>query len=96
MPPAARIGDPTTHGAAAGVVTGPPLAPTVLIGGQPAAVVGSLATCMGPVHIPPIPPTPVIAVRSVLIEGMPAAAMGDAIGCGGTIIMGCPTVMIGG
>ncbi|WP_370424176.1 PAAR domain-containing protein (plasmid) [Streptomyces sp. QH1-20] len=96
MPPAARIGDPTIHGAAAGVVTGPPMAATVLIGGQPAAVAGSLATCVGPLHIPPIPPVPVVAVRKVLINGMSAAAMGDTIACGGGMIaMGCPTVMIG-
>ncbi|MFK0294772.1 PAAR domain-containing protein [Streptomyces sp. NPDC090442] len=95
MPAAARIGDPTTHGAAAGVVTGPPMAANVLIGGQPAAVTGSLATCLGPVHIPPIPPVPVVAVRKVLIGGMPAAAMGDTLGCGGMIMAGCPTVMIG-
>ncbi|MFB7631424.1 PAAR domain-containing protein [Streptomyces sp. NPDC056149] len=96
MPAAARIGDPTAHGAAAGVVTGPPMAANVLIGGQPAAVAGALATCLGPVHIPPIPPVPVVAVRKVLIGGMPAAAMGDTLGCGGMIVAGCPTVVISG
>ncbi|MFK0202756.1 PAAR domain-containing protein [Streptomyces lavendulae] len=96
MPAAARIGDPTTHGAAVGVVTGPPFAAGVLIGGLPAAVAGSLATCVGPVHIPPIPPVPVVAVRGVLVGGMPAATMGDSTACGGMILAGCPTVMIGG
>lgn len=84
------------HGAAAGVVTGPPMAATVVIGGQPAAVAGSLATCAGPVHIPPIPPVPVVAVRKVLIGGKPAAATGDMVACGGVIVAGCPTVVIGG
>ncbi|MFJ6054578.1 PAAR domain-containing protein [Streptomyces sp. NPDC092307] len=97
MPPAARIGDPTSHGAAAGAVTGPPLAADVLIGGRPAAVAGSLATCLGLPHVPPIPPVPVVAARTVLIGGLPAATAGDSIACGGgTVVGGCPTVLIGG
>jgi uncharacterized Zn-binding protein involved in type VI secretion len=32
----------------------------------------------------------------VLIGGMPAARMGDMSGCGAPIVMGCPTVLIGG
>lgn len=47
MPAAARTGDPTDHGGT--VATPPPPAAAavarVLIGGRPAAVVGSLAVC---------------------------------------------------
>jgi uncharacterized Zn-binding protein involved in type VI secretion len=32
----------------------------------------------------------------VLITGLPAARMGDATAHGGTITLGCPTVLIGG
>jgi uncharacterized Zn-binding protein involved in type VI secretion len=31
-----------------------------------------------------------------MIGGMPAARMGDSTAHGGSIIVGCPTVMIGG
>jgi uncharacterized Zn-binding protein involved in type VI secretion len=33
---------------------------------------------------------------TVLIGGMPAARMGDPTVHGGSIVLGCPTVMIGG
>lgn len=94
MPPAARMGDPTGH---PGVLTGPGAA-TVLIGGQPAALVGmTMHACSFP---PPAvhPPSPIVGpgVPTVLIGGMPASVMGDLTGCGAPIIMGCMTVMIGG
>ena len=63
--------------------------PTVLIGGMPAARVGDMATCSGP------PDTIVAGSETVLIGGMPAARMGDSTAHGGTIIIGCPTVLIG-
>ena len=63
--------------------------PTVLIGGMPAARVGDMATCSGP------PDTIVAGSGTVLIGGMPAARMGDSTAHGGTIIIGCPTVLIG-
>lgn len=63
--------------------------PTVLIGGMPAARVGDMATCTGP------PDTIIAGSGSVLIGGMPAARMGDSTAHGGSIIAGCPTVMIG-
>jgi uncharacterized Zn-binding protein involved in type VI secretion len=68
----------------------PPGAPTVLIGGLPAARVGDMATCVGPpdVILPPGAPT-------VLIAGQPAARMGDMCAHGGAIVMGYPTVLIG-
>ncbi|HEV2875592.1 MAG TPA: PAAR domain-containing protein [Thermoleophilaceae bacterium] len=91
MPGAVRIGDPTVHG---GVVTGPGVA-TVLIGGQPAAVVGDLHSCAIP---PPshVPVTPFVAgSATVLIGGRPAVRVGDSAGCGASAPVGLPTVLIG-
>ncbi|HNW50967.1 MAG TPA: PAAR domain-containing protein [Prolixibacteraceae bacterium] len=68
----------------------PPGAPTVLIGGMPAARTGDMATCSGP------PDSIIIGSSTVMIEGMPAARMGDATAHGGTIVAGCATVLIGG
>lgn len=93
MPPAARITDPTAH---PGVVTGPGV-PSVLIGGLPAAVLGDLHTCAMPPLAGPHPPTPIVKGSvTVLIGGRPAARMGDMSGCGAPIIMGLPTVQVGG
>jgi uncharacterized Zn-binding protein involved in type VI secretion len=93
MPPAARITDPTGH---PGIIAGPGV-PTVLIGGLPAAVVGTLHTCAFPPPAGPHPPSPIAnGSATVHIGGMPAARMGDMVGCGAPIIMGLPTVMIGG
>jgi len=80
LPPIPHVGGP---------VTGPGC-PTVLIGGMPAAVVGDICVCVGPPDI--------IAMGSttVLIGNKPAARMGDQTAHGGTIMAGCPTVLIGG
>jgi uncharacterized Zn-binding protein involved in type VI secretion len=93
MPPAARVGDPTGH---PGVISGPGV-PTVLIGGMPAATVGTMHACSFP-GVTPHPPTPLIppGCPTVLVGGMPAARMGDLAGCGAPIVLGCMTVMIGG
>lgn len=72
-----------------GPVAGPG-APTVLIGGMPAAVVGDMCVCTGP------PDTIVNGSATVLIGGKPAARLGDTTAHGGTIVAGQPTVMIGG
>lgn len=95
--PAARLGDSTAHG---GVITvGFPM---VLIGGMPAARVGDMHVC--PMVNPGSPPPPhvggpvTMGSPMVLIGGMPAARMGDMATCAGppdSIIMGCPTVLIG-
>ena len=96
MPPAARINDMHTCPLSNGPVPhvgGPVLPPgstTVLIGGLPAARVGDMATCTGP------PDSIILGSTTVLIEGMPAARQGDMTAHGGTIILGCPTVIIGG
>ncbi len=99
MPPAARLTDfhqcpmvtpgvpPIPH--VGGPIAGPG-APTVLIGGLPAARVGDLAVCIGP------PDAIVKGSMTVQIMGMPAARMGDKTAHGGTIVLGFPTVMIGG
>jgi uncharacterized Zn-binding protein involved in type VI secretion len=92
MQPAARVGDPTGH---PGVISGPGVA-TVLIAGQPAAVVGDTHTCSFPPPAGPHPPTPFPSGSfSVLIGGRPALRMGDMSGCGAPIVMGAPTVLIG-
>lgn len=93
MPPAARVGDPTGH---PGTVTGPGVA-TVLLGGQPAAVVGDLHTCSMPPTAGPHPPTPFPkGSATVLVGGRPALRLGDTAGCGAPIVSGAPTVLIGG
>jgi uncharacterized Zn-binding protein involved in type VI secretion len=74
-------------------VGGPALPPggaTVMIGGVPALRVGDMCTCTGP------PDTVVKGSATVMIGGMPAARLGDSTAHGGTIVAGCPTVMIGG
>ncbi|MDZ4722107.1 MAG: PAAR domain-containing protein [Roseiflexaceae bacterium] len=96
MPPAARVSDMHTCPMVTGVVphVGGPIMPpgvvTVLIGGLPAATATGMAVCVGP------PDTIVKGSMTVLIGGMPAARMGDMTAHGGTIVLGFPTVMIGG
>jgi len=68
----------------------PPGCPTVNIGGMPAARVGDMLVCSGP------PDTIAQGSSTVKIGGMPAARMGDATAHGGSIAVGCPTVVIGG
>jgi uncharacterized Zn-binding protein involved in type VI secretion len=92
MPFAARVGDPTGH---PGVITGPGV-PTVVIGGMPAAVLGDLHTCAFPPPAAHPPTLLVLGSTTVLIGGRPAARMGDLAGCGAPIILGMPTVTIGG
>jgi len=99
MPPAARLLDmhecpmqtpaipPIPH--VGGPVVGPGC-PTVIIEGMPAARVGDMLVCVGP------PDSIVAGSASVMIGGMPAARLGDSTAHGGEIIVGAPTVMIGG
>lgn len=72
-----------------GPVIGPG-APTVLIGGLPAAVMGDSCTCVGP------PDSIVLGSATVLIGGKPAARLGDITAHGGVLVAGLPTVLIGG
>lgn len=68
----------------------PPCCPTVLIGSLPAARVGDLAVCVGP------PDVIVKGSATVFIGGMMAARIFDITAHGGVIVMGLPTVLIGG
>jgi uncharacterized Zn-binding protein involved in type VI secretion len=137
MPPAARVGDPTSHasaagklpgaaGSAAGALTvptgsvGTPSLPglpslpipgsvgapllgvtSVLIGGKPAAVIGTLVICgvhpyLGPGNLAVPKPGPGSLTGQVLIGGFPAARAGDMSTCGATIVGKAPDVLIGG
>lgn len=80
VPPIPHVGGPIL----------PPGAPTVLIANMPAARVGDMATCVGP------PDSIALGSMTVMIANMPAARMGDMTGHGGSIVVGCPTVLIGG
>ena len=99
MPPAARLTDmhvcpfvtpgvpPIPH--VGGPITGPGM-PTVLIGNMPAATLGDMCVCVGP------PDSIIKGSATVLIGSKPAARIGDNTAHGGTIVVGFPTVMIGG
>jgi uncharacterized Zn-binding protein involved in type VI secretion len=80
LPPIPHVGGP---------VTGPG-APTVLIGGLPAACLGDMCLCVGP------PDSIIKGSATVFIGGRPAARMGDSTAHGGMVVLGMPTVMIGG
>ena len=97
--PAARIGDmhvcpmvtpgvpPIPH------VGGPILPPgvvTVLVLSVPAATATGMCMCVGP------PDVIAKGSMTVLIQKLPAARMGDLTAHGGTIVIGAPTVLIGG
>jgi len=93
--PAARVGDMHVCPLVNGLVPhvgGPVLpagVPNVLIGGQPAAVLGDMCVCTGP------PDVIALGSSGVLIGGRPAARMGDTTAHGGMIVLGCFTVLIG-
>ena len=99
MPAAARLTDfhecpmedpapvPIPH--VGGPIIGPG-EPTVLICKLPAARVGDMLICVGP------PDYIIKGSSSVTIGGAPAARMGDQTAHGGEIVLGAPTVMIGG
>jgi uncharacterized Zn-binding protein involved in type VI secretion len=80
VPPIPHVGGP---------IIGPGI-PTVLIANMPASVLGDSCTCVGP------PDSIVKGSATVLIGGKPAARMGDTTSHGGSIVLGCPTVLIGG
>lgn len=99
MPPAARLTDmhvcpmvtpglpPIPH--VGGPITGPGI-PNVLIAKMPAATLGDMCVCVGP------PDSIVKGSATVMIGGKPAARMGDTTAHGGSIVLGAPTVIIGG
>jgi uncharacterized Zn-binding protein involved in type VI secretion len=94
--PAARAGDMHACPMVTGVVPHvggpilPPGCPTVLVGKMPAARATDMCTCVGP------PDTIAKGSVTVLIGKMPAARMGDLTAHGGSIVLGLPTVLIGG
>jgi uncharacterized Zn-binding protein involved in type VI secretion len=96
MPPAARVTDMHTCPMVTGIVPHvggpilPPCEPTVLVAFLPAARVGDLLTCVGP------PDTIMMGSTTVIIGMQPAARLGDPTVHGGVIVLGAPTVMIGG
>lgn len=96
MPPSARIGDfhtcPQVNPGPVPHVGGPVAIgqPNVLIMGMPAARLGDMVICVGP------PDTIAMGSSSVLIGNKPAARMGDSTAHGGVVVMGAPTVLIGG
>ena len=67
-----------------------PGGPTVLIGGLPAACLTSTAVCVGP------PDIIIKGSATVLVCKKPLARMGDNCAHGGTIVLGDPTVLVGG
>jgi uncharacterized Zn-binding protein involved in type VI secretion len=96
--PAARIGDmhvcpmvtpgvpPIPH------VGGPIIlgAPTVLTGKMPQSRATDMCTCVGP------PDTIAKGSATVFVCKLPAARIGDLTMHGGSIVVGFPTVLIGG
>lgn len=89
MLPAARVTDLIASPATSGVPTPiiPPGAPTVLIGGLPAARMSD--TCGADAIIK--------GSATVMIGKLPAARITDLTASGGAVLPpGCPTVLIGG
>ncbi|HSM07366.1 MAG TPA: PAAR domain-containing protein [Longimicrobiales bacterium] len=80
LPPIPHVGGP---------ILGPG-APVVLVAGMPAARVGDMAMCVGP------PDSIVLGSFTVLVGGAPAARIGSLTAHGGTVVLGAPTVLIGG
>jgi uncharacterized Zn-binding protein involved in type VI secretion len=96
MPFAARVTDMHVCPMVTGLVPHvggpilPPCCTTVLIGFLPAARVTDMAMCVGP------PDVIAKGSMTVMIGFLPAARQGDMTVHGGVIVMGCPTVIIGG
>ncbi|HEY3738567.1 MAG TPA: PAAR domain-containing protein [Bryobacteraceae bacterium] len=99
MPPASRVTDmhvcpmvtpgvpPIPH---VGGPILPPGAPTVLIGFLPAARMSDMCVCVGP------PDSIMKGSATVITSFMMQARIGDPTVHGGTIVLGCPTVIVGG
>ena len=97
MPPAARVGDTTSHGT--------PLSPgpgsaNVLIAGMPAwrATADFHACPLVSGVVPHVGGVVAMGSTTVLINNLPAARQGDMIveaGPPNSLVMGCPTVIIG-
>lgn len=93
--PASRIGDMHVCPMVTGVVphVGGPIvmgSADVFTGKIPQSKVGDMCTCVGP------PDVVVMGSATVLVNEMPAARIGDMTAHGGVIVVGLPTVLIGG
>lgn len=98
MPPAARVGDMTSHGTP---LSPGPGSPTVLMGGLPAwRATADFHTCpLVSGTVPHVGGVVAMGSVTVLVNGLPAARQGDVIvesGPPNAIAMGSPTVLIGG
>jgi uncharacterized Zn-binding protein involved in type VI secretion len=62
---------------------------------MPAAVLGDMHACAipPPSHVPSTPFT--MGSSTVLVGGRPALRVGDVAGCGASVAVGAPTVMVG-
>jgi uncharacterized Zn-binding protein involved in type VI secretion len=80
VPPIPHVGGPVSG----------PCAPTVIIGGLPAARVTDMCVCVGP------PDLIAMGSTTVITAGMPQARIMDPTAHGGMLMMGCPTVIVGG
>jgi uncharacterized Zn-binding protein involved in type VI secretion len=80
VPPIPHVGGPIL----------PPCAITVITGSMPQARATDMAVCVGP------PDIIVKASMTVFVMKLPAARIGDMTAHGGSIVMGFPTVLIGG
>ena len=80
VPPIPHVGGPIL----------PPCSVNVLTGDLPQARVTDLATCEGP------PDMIVKGSLTVFVNDLPAARIGDITEHGGTIMLGCVNVLIGG
>lgn len=96
MPPASRLGDmhvcPAVCPPPAPHVGGPITSASgdVIIVGAPAARLGDSAVCACASD------SIVAGSGTVMINGKPAARIGDSCAHGGAVVVGAPTVMIGG
>ena len=80
VPPIPHVGGPVM----------PPGAITVIIGGMPAARMSDMCICVGP------PDLIAMGSTTVITSGMPQARIMDQCAHGGMLVMGCPTVIVGG
>ncbi len=96
--PAARLGDPTSHGTPLGPGPG---SVNVFIGGKPAWRAGmDTHNCplVEPTGVPHVGGVSPMGSATVFINNFPASRLGDQIveaGAPNAIAMGCPTVLIG-
>lgn len=80
VPPIPHVGGPIL----------PPCSVNVITGKLPQARVTDMSTCVGP------PDVIVKGSATVLVNKLPAARVGDTTAHGGSIVVGCFTVLIGG